>query len=202
MILSARTASEIGAVAEEIRAMGGQAVPIPVDLASDSEIDALFAQVRARAGRLDILVNNAAVGLFGPLSELSFAMFDAMMAVNLRAPFLCCQHALKFMQAQRSGYIINISSVVGFKGYARQSAYTAAKHGIMGLTSLWPVRPSHSISGSASFHRERWIRRWRQLPAQTWTGRYCCGPKTSPRPCFSCFRCPNGQRSTKSTSAG
>jgi len=56
------------------------------------------------------------------------------MAVNLRGTFLCCQPALKLMIPQKSGYIINISSVVGLKGYPNQAAYTASKHGIMGLT--------------------------------------------------------------------
>jgi len=87
-----------------------------------------------RYGKIDILVNNAGIGRFGSIAGFNISEFDELMAVNLRGTFLCCQQALKLMIPQKSGYIINISSVVGLKGYPNQAAYTASKHGIMGLT--------------------------------------------------------------------
>jgi len=139
VVAAARTRPEIEAVAQEIGAAGGRASAWPVDLSSEVEIVVLFDFIREKLGRLDVLGNNAGIGLFGPVQDFAAADLDRLYAVNVRGTFLCCQQALKLMIPQRSGYIINLSSVVGFKGYPRQAGYTAAKHGVMGLTKSLAV---------------------------------------------------------------
>ncbi len=136
VIAAARTTTEINAVADKIRAGGGRAEAWPVDLTRESDVVTLFDSIRDRLGRLDILVNNAGIGLFGPVMDFSAEDFDRMVAVNLKGAFLCSQLAMRLMAPRRSGYIINISSVVGFKGYTNQAGYSATKHGVMGLTKV------------------------------------------------------------------
>ena len=134
VVVAARTEAEITAVAAEIRADGGESSAIPVDLSKEEDVSALFAQVRERLGRLDILIANAAIVLTGSLTDFATTKLDALIAVNLRGTFLCCQQAMKMMTPQRSGYIIVMSSVAGFKTYREQSAYAATKHGLMGMS--------------------------------------------------------------------
>jgi 3-oxoacyl-[acyl-carrier protein] reductase len=134
VFLAARTASELESTAREIRSSGGVAVAAPTDLAEEGDIRALFQEIRKQGDRLDILINNAGVGIYGPLIDFAPEDFDTVMRVNAKAAFLCCQQALKLMVPKKKGYIINISSVVGFKGYPNQAAYTASKHAILGLT--------------------------------------------------------------------
>jgi NAD(P)-dependent dehydrogenase (short-subunit alcohol dehydrogenase family) len=139
VVLAARTRSEIEAVAADIAAAGGHGVPIPTDIARAEDIASLFGQVQSLFGRLDILVNTAGVGLFGKLADFPAADLDRVLAVNLRGTFLTCQEAMRLMIPRKSGTIINIASVVGFKGYPNQAAYTASKHGVMGLTKSLAV---------------------------------------------------------------
>jgi len=139
VFLAARTASQLESTAEEIRGSGAAAVPVPTDLAEEQDIRSLFDRIRNEAGRLDILINNAGVGIYGPLVDFASADFDTVMQVNTKAAFLCCQQAMRLMIPQKSGYIINISSVVGFKGYPNQAAYTASKHAVIGLTKSLAV---------------------------------------------------------------
>lgn len=139
VVVAARTQSEIGDVAQEIADAGGVASARAVDVAAEESVRALFAAVRETGRRLDVLVNNAGIGLYGSVKDFPVADLDRVVAVNLRGTFLCCQEAMKMMVPQRSGYIINISSVVGFKGYPNQAAYTATKHAIMGLTKTLAV---------------------------------------------------------------
>lgn len=110
------------------------ATVIPADLSRESDITALFENINKNIGKLDILVNNAGIIKSGKLVDFPLKEFDRIIAINLRAVYACCQQALKIMIPAGSGYIINISSVVGFKGYPDQTAYTASKHGVMGLT--------------------------------------------------------------------
>jgi 3-oxoacyl-[acyl-carrier protein] reductase len=139
MVLAARTQSEIETVAQEIRHAGGVASAWPVDLSSEAEIVALFDFIHERLGRLDVLVNNAGIGLFGPVVEFASADLDQLYSINIRGTFLCCRQALKLMIPQASGYIINIASVVGFKGYSNQAGYGMTKHGVIGLTKTLAV---------------------------------------------------------------
>jgi NAD(P)-dependent dehydrogenase (short-subunit alcohol dehydrogenase family) len=150
VVVVARTMEQIESVANEITSARGKAIAIRADMAEEGDIRSLFDQVNERFGRLDVLVNNAGVGLFGPVAEFSAADFDRVVSVNLRGTFLCCRQAMRAMIPQGRGYIINISSVVGFKGYPNQAAYSAAKHGIMGLTkSLSVEAQQHGIRVSA-----------------------------------------------------
>ena len=134
VVLAARTAKELDAVAAEISDAGGSAVAIVTDIADEQSMLDLFAAVRDKFGRLDILVNNAGLGLFGKLDEFSTVDLDAIIQCNVRGTYICCREAMKMMARQKSGTIINISSVVGFKGYPSQSAYTASKHAVVGMT--------------------------------------------------------------------
>ncbi len=134
VIVTARTEAELQAVAQTITSAGGSALVKTSDISDERSVADLFAFVTARAGALDILINNAGIGLFGPLAEFDAADFDRVIAVNVRGAFLCCKAAVNLMKRKQRGYIITIASVVGFKGYPGQSAYTASKHGVMGLT--------------------------------------------------------------------
>jgi 3-oxoacyl-[acyl-carrier protein] reductase len=134
VVPAARTENEIQSVAEQIRAADGQATPLRLDLAQESSILSVFKQIQQRLGKLDILVNNAGLGLYGPVRDFRTEDLDKLLAVNLRGAFLCCREALRLMEPHKSGYIINVSSVVGFKAYVNQAAYTATKHGLVGLT--------------------------------------------------------------------
>jgi 3-oxoacyl-[acyl-carrier protein] reductase len=150
VVVTARTQGQIDAVAKEVAGAGGRATAMAMDLADEGSVRSVFAAVRERLGRLDVLVNNAGIGFYGAVKDFPIEHLDRMVAVNLRGAFLCCQEAMRIMAPQKSGYIINISSVVGFKGYPKQAGYTATKHAVMGMTkSLAVEAQEHGIRASA-----------------------------------------------------
>ncbi|MDD4870930.1 MAG: SDR family NAD(P)-dependent oxidoreductase [Kiritimatiellae bacterium] len=139
VVAASRSMGDLKSLKNDIRKLGGEIMVVPTDISKEKEIERLFRLVEKKFGRLDILVNNAGMGIYGKLVDFSASDFDKIMAVNLRGTFVCCKHAMRMMIPAKSGYIINISSVVGFKGYPAQSAYAASKHGIMGLTKSLAV---------------------------------------------------------------
>ncbi len=139
VVAAARTLSELKKLEREARALGPEVLSVKTDVSKEKDVVRLFRIAADKFGRVDVLVNNAGTGRYGRLAEFSVDEFDHTLAVNLRGAFLCCREAMKMMIPVKRGYIINISSVVGFKGYPNQSAYTASKHGIMGLTKSLAV---------------------------------------------------------------
>jgi 3-oxoacyl-[acyl-carrier protein] reductase len=89
---------------------------------------------REKCGRLDILINNAGITHSAKFDETRTEDLDRCWAINARAPFLLCREALPLLRQAETGFIVNISSVVGVKGYPLQSAYTASKHALRGMT--------------------------------------------------------------------
>ncbi|MBA3841397.1 MAG: SDR family oxidoreductase [Actinobacteria bacterium] len=104
------------------------------DVRSPAEVDAAVAHVVATEGRLDVLVCSAGVREIGDVYELASEEWENVIAVNLSGTFYCCQAAARAMRETGGGAIVNISSVGGLIGLARRPAYTAAKHGVVGLT--------------------------------------------------------------------
>ena len=150
VFLTSRTAGQLEDTAREIRGLDGEVAYLPAEISSEAGVHAVFCELQKRYRRLDILVNNAGLGMSGALADFSVLGLDLLMAVNLRGVFLCCQKAMQIMVPARRGYIVNISSVVGFKGYANQSAYAASKHAVMGLTKALAVEAqAHGIRVSA-----------------------------------------------------
>jgi 3-oxoacyl-[acyl-carrier protein] reductase len=150
VILTARNRERLQRVEKEIRGAGGRASVIPADLSIEGDVLSLFDRIKENFEKLDILVNDAAIGLYGDLVDFPMEDFDRIMQLNVRGTYLCCQQAMKIMVPLKHGYIINLSSVVGFKGYPNQSAYTASKHAIMGFTkSLAVEAQKHNIHVSA-----------------------------------------------------
>ena len=103
---------------------------VVADLAVSADVERLFAST----DRIDLLVNNAGFGVFEPITQTSIETWRRIQQVNVEGAFLCTQAAMKKMTAQGGGRIINISSVVGVKGYPEQGAYGASKHALLGLT--------------------------------------------------------------------
>ena len=150
VFLCARSKDQIEKVKEDIESNGGTATAVPTDISVENELISLYQMVKGQRGRLDIVINNAGIGIWGKLADFPIEDFDKMVNVNLRSMYISCQQAVKMMIPARSGFIINISSVVGFKGYVNQSGYTATKHGVMGLTkSLSAEVQEHGICVSA-----------------------------------------------------
>jgi 3-oxoacyl-[acyl-carrier protein] reductase len=135
--LAARTEAELQAVQSEIESLGGRAASFPTDVSREAEVISLVRNAVERFGRLDILINNAGIGIFGPLVETTTEQWDRIMAINARGPFLLCREAIPYLKKQEQAFIINIASVVGVKGYVgyvNQAAYSASKHAVMGMT--------------------------------------------------------------------
>lgn len=126
-----------GAAAEvvnEIQAMGRRAVSIRADVSSLQQAEDLVKQTIDQLGQLDILVNNAGITRDNLIMRMKEEEFDEVIATNLKGVFNCVKAVTRPMMKQRSGRIINISSVVGATGNAGQVNYAAAKAGVIGLT--------------------------------------------------------------------
>jgi 3-oxoacyl-[acyl-carrier protein] reductase len=132
--VTARTVSEIESAKKEIEALGRRGLAIPGDVSDEAYVKDMVDQVVEEFGTVDILVNNAGIHIRSPVVDMKIEDWDAIMAVNLRGPFLCTRAVLPYMMNQRSGKIINISSDSGRKGWATGSAYCASKFGLLGLT--------------------------------------------------------------------
>ncbi|ADJ25624.1 3-oxoacyl-(acyl-carrier-protein) reductase [Dehalogenimonas lykanthroporepellens BL-DC-9] len=123
------------AVADEIKANGGQATAVSGDVAKAEDVSRLIETAVSAFGRLDILVNNAGITRDNLLLRMSEEDWDAVIDTNLKSVYLCCRAALKpLLKSRASGRIINISSIIGLSGNAGQANYSASKAGIIGLT--------------------------------------------------------------------
>ena len=107
---------------------------VAADVASPEAVQAAFAEARGARGPVAVLVNNAGAAESAPFLKTSFELWQRMLSVNLTGSFLCAQAALPDMLDTGWGRIVNIASTAGQKGYAYVAAYTAAKHGVIGLT--------------------------------------------------------------------
>lgn len=132
--LAARSEEHLNEVHDEIAGAGGTSMIMPVDVGDEQRCVGFVRAVVETLGRLDILVNNAGIGLFGPLEETATEVWDKVMAVNARGAFILCREAIPHLRQQELSFIVNIASVVGVKGYANQSVYSASKHALMGMS--------------------------------------------------------------------
>jgi NAD(P)-dependent dehydrogenase (short-subunit alcohol dehydrogenase family) len=132
--VAARTVPEIEAVASEIAALGRRTHFFPLDVSDRASLARAPAIVAERLGPVDILVNNAGITASAPVGRTDDETWDAVLAVDLTAPFLLTRACLPSMYEHRWGRILNVASVAGRIGLRYGSAYTAAKHGLVGLT--------------------------------------------------------------------
>lgn len=134
IVPAARSVQTLAEAAQLMRQAGGRAEPVVTELASEESIRNLVRVVKDEFGRLDILINNAGITHSAKFEETRTEDLDRCWAINARAPFLLCREALPLLRQAEMGYIVNISSVVGVKGYPLQSAYTASKHAVRGMS--------------------------------------------------------------------
>ena len=160
MTLSGKTALVTGgagglgrAICKELASAGAQVVAadlkgdgLRLDITDDHAVGAALGRLK----RLDILVNNAAIDFTVPIDDLTIAQWDAVMRVNLRAPFILCKHAARIMKQQGGGQIVNIASTASKRAWPNASAYHASKWGVLGLSHALhaELRP-HGIKVSA-----------------------------------------------------
>jgi 3-oxoacyl-[acyl-carrier protein] reductase len=132
--VAARNTEKLASLVLEIEAAKGEALAVPMDVADGAQVKTGFHQVLAKFGKLDILVNNAAITRDTLALRMKLEDWDAVLRTNLTGAHLCIQQALGAMLKQRAGRIINISSVVAETGNAGQANYVASKAGLIGLT--------------------------------------------------------------------
>ena len=122
------------AASAELRATGAETLAIAVDVSQRHAVDAMVAETVARFGALDVLVNNAAVGVAGDLLETSPSDLERTLAVNVVGTFQCCQAAIPVMLEAGGGVIVNVASAVAVAAVERRAAYTASKGAVVALT--------------------------------------------------------------------
>jgi NADP-dependent 3-hydroxy acid dehydrogenase YdfG len=130
VVLAARSRADLAAVAAEVREAGGRALAIPTDVTQDAAVEALVEQAVTETQRIDILVTSAGLASFGPVADTKPADWDAMLSLNLRAAIMCCRAVLPTMIRQRSGTILNLSSIASRRALPGSAVYTATKAGL------------------------------------------------------------------------
>jgi 3-oxoacyl-[acyl-carrier protein] reductase len=134
VVVNARSVERAAPVVDEIEAAGGRAVAVVADLSEPGGAQALIEESAAALGGVDILVNNAGHGLVMPTEDLAEDDWRRTIELLLTAPFLLSQAAGRQMLSNGGGVIVNVSSICGHVALPRRAAYTAAKHGLVGLT--------------------------------------------------------------------
>ena len=134
VVLAARRADRLQAVADEIAAAGGSALAIPADVTDESQVEALFARTAEVHGRVDVLVHSAGAPQATPIEDMRLSEWKAVLDANLSSAFLCGREAYRRMKPEGRGRIIFIGSVAARSPRPNAAAYVAAKYGLDGLT--------------------------------------------------------------------
>jgi 3-oxoacyl-[acyl-carrier protein] reductase len=134
VVLVARNLERAQAAAGEIAALGGAASAYACDVADETQVNAAFDAILKAHGRLDILVNNSGVTRDGLILRMTDAQWDEVVDTNLKGVFHCCRAAARALLKQKSGRIVNVTSVVGVIGNPGQANYVSSKAGVIGLT--------------------------------------------------------------------
>ena len=137
LALVARNASALAEVIASLPEACGSAVAIPADLALPESYESVVGECVAQLGGLDLLVNCAGLSQAGPFEDVTPEQWDRIFAVNAKAPFFISRAALPYLKESEKPIVINIASVVGFKGYIHQSAYASSKHALTGFTKVF-----------------------------------------------------------------
>jgi NAD(P)-dependent dehydrogenase (short-subunit alcohol dehydrogenase family) len=119
---------------EVLNSFANKGTAIVCDVTDEASVSAAIAAIQADTAPIDILVNNAGAAASAPFAAMSRDVWDNMLSVNLTSVYLTTRAVIKDMQKRKSGRIVNIASTAGLKGYPYVTAYTAAKHGVVGLT--------------------------------------------------------------------
>jgi NAD(P)-dependent dehydrogenase (short-subunit alcohol dehydrogenase family) len=136
LAITARQSTQLDEAERELASLGTEVLCVAADVTDEQQVQRLFAQIGQRFDRLDLLVNNAGAFDGGPIDELSIEAWDKVIAVNLRAPFLCTRAAMQIMKPQGGGRIINIGSISAQRVRPGSAPYSASKHGLWGLTQV------------------------------------------------------------------
>ena len=158
--ISARHEEEVRAAAEQLNALGGgRAVGVAADVRKRDEVRRLVDTATEALGGVDVLVNNAGVGRFGPVDELSDEHWHQVIDTNLTGVFYCCQEAVPRMRERGGGWIVNIGSLAGKNPFAGGAAYNASKFGLLGFSEAMmldlrdqDIRVSCIMPGSVETH--------------------------------------------------
>ncbi len=135
----ARSEAQIASVASEVRALGRRAAAVPCDVTKGEAVSAAVERVGRDLGPVDVLVNNAGVAKSAPFLRTDDALWEEILAVNLTAPFRFARAVVGGMLERGWGRIVNVASIAGKVGAAYIAAYTASKHGLVGLTRALAV---------------------------------------------------------------
>jgi NAD(P)-dependent dehydrogenase (short-subunit alcohol dehydrogenase family) len=134
LVLASRTIADLERTQAEIIKYGVQAEVVPTDVTIEEQIDNLFKCTMESFGKLDILVNNAGVFINEPIDQMPTETWDRVIAIELRAPFICTRAAFRIMKKQGGGRIINIGSISAQRVRPNTAPYNCAKFGLVGLT--------------------------------------------------------------------
>lgn len=133
--ISARHEDEVEQTAAELNKFGsGRCVGFVCDVRDETQVKSLFANTLHALGGLDILINNAGIGIFASVESTSGDDFRAVIETNLCGVFYCCHEAIPLMRQRGGGYIINISSLAGANPHPNMAAYNASKFGLNGFS--------------------------------------------------------------------
>jgi 3-oxoacyl-[acyl-carrier protein] reductase len=136
LALIARDENKLKKIKDELLKENVEIFILPIDLTENNAPKFVIEKVMEYFGRLDILINNAGTALSKPLLETSEEEWNNLMTINAKVPYFLCKYAIPYLKKSEIPTIINISSVVGYKGYINQSAYTASKHALHGFTKV------------------------------------------------------------------
>jgi NAD(P)-dependent dehydrogenase (short-subunit alcohol dehydrogenase family) len=144
VVIAARDAARLATVAERITQDGGQVRAIAGDVADRAQVQNLGAEISRHWGAVDILINNAGIARAVSFLDMADAEWEQIVAVNLTGAYHCCKEFLPAMIQAKWGRIINIASTTAKVGYSHVTAYTASKHGLLGLTRALALEVARS----------------------------------------------------------
>lgn len=136
LVVVGRNAKKLAGLKSEIEEIGAACLDLAVDLSDEKSPEVIINEAVSHFGRIDVLINNAGFAHSAKISETDAATWSKLFHVNARAPFFLCKAAVPHLKKCENPFIINIGSVVDFKGYAEQAAYSSSKHALAGFTKV------------------------------------------------------------------